>query len=83
MAAMTGAEFRRRDACRARGPNVSTTVGARGWSVETKWRGGRRGAMKERAEEVVVGLGVALGTTPNPERSLEPLSLSPTLSFHP
>lgn len=34
MAAMTGAEFRRRDACRARGPVVSTTGGASGSSVE-------------------------------------------------
>lgn len=42
MAAVTGAGFRRRDACRARGPKVSTTVGASGWSAEIKWRGGRR-----------------------------------------
>lgn len=42
-AAMTGAEFRRRDACRARGSEVSTTVGASGWSVEIEWRGSWRG----------------------------------------
>lgn len=35
MAAMAGAEFRRRDACRARGPEISTIGGAR---AVGRWR---------------------------------------------
>lgn len=74
MAAMTGAGFRRRDACRAHGPEVSTTAGASGWSAEIKWRGGRRGRDGEWAGDG--GKGIALGTTPNPQRSRTPSSLS-------
>lgn len=77
MAAMTGAEFRRRDACQARGPVVSTTVGASGWSVErsTWWRR-ERGRGRERARGGGKLGGIALGTTPNPWCDLEPLSFS-------
>lgn len=78
MAARTGAGFRRRDACRARGPKVSTTVGASGWSAEIKWRGGRRGRDGRTSERGRGGKvrGVAIGTTPNPQRSRTPSFLS-------
>lgn len=80
-AAMTSAEFQRRDASRARGPKVSTGMLAHGfvpWRIcrererETVWRGiaaeGGVGGGGVRRRVGGVGRRVRSATTPNPRR---------------